>query len=138
MQNSERRIPGRLAGLASLHGRVPKNHSSFLTIENDYKSWKAGFAGELKVDQFMGELELKKPFYVLNDLYLQIGNRNVQFDKIIIHPNFFCVFEIKNMRGEFYFDHNNEQFFRVNSAGEREGMRNPELQLLRAINSMTS
>ena len=76
MHTCERRIPVRLAGLATLYGRTPRNHSSFPAIEHDYKSWRAGFAGELKVGDFMGELELKKPFYVLNDLHIRIGNRS--------------------------------------------------------------
>ena len=42
------------------------------------------------------------------------------------------------MRGEFYFDPVNKHFYRMNDAGKREGMRNPEAQLSRSTTIINS
>lgn len=128
-----RGIPRKLAAFASLVSRLPNSTESIQKIKSDYKISRAGFAGELKVDKFLEELELQRPFYTLHDLNIKIGTKQVQIDTILFHPNFIVLMEIKNMRGEFYFDPKNRQFFRVNDNGKKEGMRNPEVQVSRAI-----
>ena len=130
----KREISGTFAGLASLVSRMSESDAMFQRVNSDYYASRSGFAGELKVDRFLEELELKLPYYIIQNLNLKVGRKEVQIDTIILHPNFVLVIEIKNMRGEFYFEPISNQFYRVNVAGEREGMRNPEVQLSRATN----
>ncbi|WP_338652756.1 nuclease-related domain-containing protein [Sporosarcina psychrophila] len=133
-----RGIPRKLAALASLVSRLPDSAASMQKVKSDYKMSRAGFAGELKVDKFLEELELQRPHYIIHDLDIKIGTKKVQIDTILFHPNFILLMEIKNMRGEFYFDPKNRQFFRVNDNGKKEGMRNPEAQVNRAIKAINT
>jgi ribosomal protein S27AE len=138
MNIKKRGISGTFAGLASLVSRISESDELFNRIKTDYKNSRAGFAGELKVDKFLEELELKMPYYVLQNLTIKVGKKEVQIDTLLIHPNFILVIEIKNMRGEFYFDPVNKHFYRINDAGEKEGMRNPEAQLNRSTTIINS
>lgn len=138
MNIKKRGISGAFAGLASLVSRISESDENFKRIKSDYKNSRAGFAGELKVDKFLEELELKMPYYVLQNLNIKVGKKEVQIDTILIHPNFILVIEIKNMRGEFYFDPVTKHFYRINDAGEKEGMRNPEAQLSRSTTIIDS
>ena len=132
----QRGIPAKLAGLAALNSRISRSNNMFHRIEAEYKNRRGGFAGEMRVDKFLEELEMKMPYFILNDLHLQVGKKNVQIDTILIHPNFILVMEIKNMRGELYFDKKTGQFYRKNDLGKKEGMRNPEAQLNRSTNAV--
>ncbi|MBO0587077.1 NERD domain-containing protein [Sporosarcina sp. E16_8] len=134
----KRGISGTFAGLASLVSRISESDEMFKRIKSDYKNCRAGFAGELRVDNFLEELELKMPYYVLQNLTIKVGKKRVQIDTILIHPNFILVIEIKNMRGEFYFDPVNKHFYRLNDEGKKEGMRNPEAQLSRSTTIIDS
>ncbi|WP_186668567.1 nuclease-related domain-containing protein [Sporosarcina sp. BP05] len=134
----KRGIPGAFAGLASLVSRISESDEVFKRIKSDYKNSRAGFAGELKVDNFLEELELKMPYYVLQNLNIRVGKKEVQIDTVIIHPNFIMIIEIKNMRGEFYFDPVNKHFYRLSDVGKKEGMRNPESQLSRSTTIINS
>lgn len=134
----KRGIPGAFAGLASLVSRISESDEMFKRIKSDYKNSRAGFAGELKVDNYLKELELKMPYYVLQNLNIKVGKKEVQIDTLLIHPNFILVIEIKNMRGEFYFDPVNKYFYRLNDEGKKEGMRNPEAQLSRSTTIINS
>src|SRR5690606_20331495 len=53
---------------------------------------------------------------------------------LVMHRNFICALEVKNMVGEFHFDSANFQFHRI-IEGRVEGMRNPESQLHRAVSA---
>jgi ribosomal protein S27AE len=134
----KRGISGNFAGLVSLVSRISESDEMFKRIKSDYKNSRAGFAGELKVDKFLEELELKMPYYVLQNLNIKVGKKEVQIDTILIHPNFILVIEIKNMRGEFYFDPITKHFYRMNETGQKEGMRNPEAQLSRSTTIINS
>ena len=97
-------------------------------INEDYRTTKAGFAGEDKVTQFLGEAILTPKV----EIYRNIVMDNTQMDVIVVTPKMICILEVKNMRGEFYFDATSKQFYRILD-GNKEGMRNPELQLQRAV-----
>ena len=71
MNIKKRGISGTFAGLASLVSRISESDELFNRIKTDYKNSRAGFAGELKVDKFLEELELKMPYYVLQNLIYQ-------------------------------------------------------------------
>ncbi|HLG26209.1 MAG TPA: nuclease-related domain-containing protein [Paenisporosarcina sp.] len=97
-------------------------------ISEDYRTTKAGFAGEDKVTRFLGEAVLTPKV----EIYRNVMMDNTQIDVIVVTPRMICILEVKNMRGEFYFDAISKQFYRLID-GKKEGMRNPELQLQRAV-----
>jgi hypothetical protein len=98
-------------------------------VGEDYRTTKAGFAGEDKVKRFLEEVVLTPKVEIYRNIVLD----NAQMDIIVVTPRMICILEVKNMRGEFYFDATSKQFYRIIDGGKKEGMRNPELQLQRAV-----
>ncbi|MGE6488295.1 nuclease-related domain-containing protein [Paenisporosarcina sp. NPDC076898] len=98
--------------------------------EGEYRTTKAGFAGEEKVIQFLKEARLSKETLVFRNVLMD----GTQIDILVVNPKFICVLEVKNITGELFFSVVNKQFYRLNRDGQKEGMRNPELQLQRAVN----
>ena len=97
-------------------------------VSEDYRTTKAGFAGEDKVNRFLEEVVLTPKVEIYRNIVLD----NAQMDIIVVTPRMVSILEVKNMRGEFYFDSISKQFYRMID-GKKEGMRNPELQLQRAV-----
>lgn len=112
-----------------LNSRIDNNAN----LENSYQNVKAGFAGEEKVVSYLNEVYLSEKIQVFTNVLLD----GAQMDVVIISPKFICILEVKNMTGEFYFDSDNKQFYRMKN-GQREGMKNPELQLQRAVRVLQS
>ncbi|SEJ24572.1 Nuclease-related domain-containing protein [Bhargavaea ginsengi] len=128
----KRSVPERLAALAVLESRVEPGHRSYSGIKSDLEMRLAGFAGEKKADFYLEEARVKEKPVVLKDVMIPSGIKHVQVDTLVLHPAFILVLEIKNMTGELHFDEETGQFYRVKN-GVREGMRNPEDQLNRAV-----
>ncbi|MFC6039748.1 nuclease-related domain-containing protein [Paenisporosarcina macmurdoensis] len=108
-----------------MHSRVMDKR----IVNEDYRATKAGFAGEDKVNRFLEEVVLTPKVEIYRNIVLD----HAQMDIIVVTPKLICILEVKNMRGEFYFDATSKQFYRVIDGGKKEGMRNPELQLQRAV-----
>lgn len=108
-----------------LHSRM----GNIQLIESHYRATKAGFAGEEKVLRYIRESHMSRETRVFHNVIMD----GAQLDVIVVNPRFICVLEVKNMIGEFHFGADNHQFYRVTGEGKKEGMRNPELQLQRAI-----
>jgi hypothetical protein len=116
--------------------RVDKNHVSWNAIAGELKNSLAGASGEARVLSLLErELELEEAPIIFRDLSIPNKEAFAQIDLLILHKNFVCVLEIKNMRGDFYFHPDNFQFHRIVD-GRVEGMRNPEWQLHRAIKAV--
>ncbi len=128
----KRSIPERLAALAVLESRVSDRHPAYERIRADLEMRLAGYAGEKKADFYLEEARLKQKPVVLKDVMIPSGGKQVQVDTLVLHPAFVLVLEVKNMTGELYFDDATGQFYRFIN-GVREGMRNPEDQINRAI-----
>ncbi|KZE40010.1 hypothetical protein AV656_01660 [Bhargavaea cecembensis] len=128
----KRSVPERLAALAVLESRVSAEHPGYERIRADMEMRLAGYAGEKKADFYLEEARLKENPVVLKDVMVPSGGRFVQVDTLVLHPAFVLVLEVKNMTGELYFDEATGQFYRMKN-GMREGMRNPEDQLNRAV-----
>ncbi len=99
-----------------------------LIAKQSYRNVKAGFSGEEKVMKYLEEARLTSKVEIYRDVVLD----HVQIDVIVVTPKLICILEVKNMKGEFYFDPITKQFYRIID-GNKEGMRNPELQLQRAV-----
>ncbi|MET3574651.1 nuclease-related domain-containing protein [Bhargavaea ullalensis] len=128
-------MPERLLALAVLASRVPKEHESSGRIKEDCANRISGFAGEKRADFFLSEAKLRERPIVLKDVDVPGAGRSVQVDTLVLHPSFVLVAEVKNVTGELYFDNESGQFYRI-KGGKREGMRNPEDQLNRAIGAL--
>jgi len=118
--------------------RIPENLISHEYISNMLSPAEAGFAGEVKTDEFLKELTLSTNYTILQDLIIPKTHSTVQMDTIIITQKFVCILEIKNMTGEFYFDSDHYQFYRIKKDGTKEPQRSPEIQLRRAVGTIKS
>lgn len=93
----------------------------------------AGAAGEKRTKELLErELDLEQKAKIFRGIWLPYLDGFAQVDVLVIHENFICALEVKNMVGEFYFNSDNFQFYRIID-GQKEGMRNPESQLHRAV-----
>ncbi|MGK7377880.1 nuclease-related domain-containing protein [Planococcus sp. 1R117A] len=116
--------------------RIPKVHRSWHPISNDLKNSLAGAGGESRTLALLKrELDLEEAPIFLADLSVPYKDGFAQIDILLLHKAFICVLEVKNMKGEFFFDSANFQFHRM-MEGRMEGMRNPESQLHRAVKAV--
>ncbi|ANU12821.1 hypothetical protein B481_3160 [Planococcus halocryophilus Or1] len=117
--------------------RLQSSHESKHTVLSELKNSLAGVSGEQRTAALLNrELDLVGDVVVLSDVHIPYKDGSVQIDVLLIHADCVCVLEVKNMIGEFYFDSVNFQFHRVVD-GRREGMRNPEAQLHRAVKAVS-
>lgn len=113
--------------------RLPEAHEAKSAVLSELKNSLAGASGEQRTAALLKrELDLPGRTVFLNDVHIPYKDGTAQIDLLLVHAEFVCVLEVKNMVGEFYFDSDNFQFHRVVD-GRREGMRNPEAQLHRAV-----
>ncbi|MBT2569165.1 NERD domain-containing protein [Planococcus sp. ISL-110] len=121
-----------LAGMVAAE-RLPAAHSSKPNVLSELKNSLAGANGEQRTAALLKrELDLPGKAIFLNDVHIPYKDGTAQIDLLLVHEELVCVLEVKNMVGEFYFDSVNFQFHRIVD-GRREGMRNPEAQLHRAV-----
>ena len=126
----------RLLAQLILAERLPKSHSAWQPLASDLKNSLAGAGGESRTIALLKrELELDEAPVLLVDVHVPYQGGVAQIDVLVVHAAFVCVLEVKNMRGEFFFDSKNFQFHRMVD-GRMEGMRNPESQLHRAVKAV--
>ncbi|WP_166462359.1 nuclease-related domain-containing protein [Psychrobacillus vulpis] len=112
--------------LRALHKRLPKNHSKFFMIQNEYRQKVAGELGEEAVMQVMGQVKLPYKFYVFHNLSLY-SESLFQMDVLIISPYYALIFEEKNIKGEITFTE--QQLTRKLDTNESHSFDNPVIQL---------
>lgn len=126
----------RLLALLILAERLPKSHVAWQQLSVEMKNSLAGAGGESRTIALLKrELELDEDPVLLMDVYVPYQRGFAQIDVLVVHAAFICVLEVKNMRGEFFFDAENFQFHR-RVDGRMVGMRNPESQLHRAVKAV--
>ena len=117
--------------------RLPNTHESKAAVLVELKNSLAGASGEQRTAALLTrELDLPGQVIFLSDMHIPYIDGSAQIDLLLIHEEMVCVLEVKNMVGEFYFDSVNFQFHRMID-GRREGMRNPEAQLHRAVRAVS-
>lgn len=117
--------------------RLLASHESKQMVVSELKNSLAGVSGEQRTAALLKrELDLPGEFVLLSDIHIPYKGGSVQIDLLLLQTDFICVLEVKNMIGEFYFDSVNFQFHRIVD-GRREGMRNPEAQLHRAVKAVS-
>lgn len=116
-----------------LFDRLPVGHPAKMKMFGEVKRSLAGAAGEKRtVELLERELDLVEKAKIFRGVWLPYMDGFAQVDVLVLHANFVCALEVKNMVGEFHFDSVNFQFHRIID-GRVEGMRNPESQLHRAV-----
>lgn len=116
-----------------LFDRLPARHAAKEKVFGEVKRSLAGAAGEKRtVELLERELDLVEKAKIFRGVWLPYMDGFAQVDVLVLHANFVCALEVKNMVGEFHFDSVNFQFHRIID-GRVEGMRNPESQLHRAV-----
>ncbi|OYD56224.1 hypothetical protein CGZ90_18640, partial [Fictibacillus aquaticus] len=115
----------KLVKLEVLSRRLSPNHPNRKHVEADLAMMEAGFKGEKALDYFL-ELITDKEINVFHDLRLPITNTKhyFQIDTLIVTPFFLAVVEVKNIRGNIYFDHLADQIIRT-LKGEQEAFQDP-------------
>jgi hypothetical protein len=133
----QRKIPPKLAAIERLLLRISNQNSDLaLKLQQQYKAIRAGYQGELIVDHFVRESNIKEPFVYWPNAEIQVTqHRHVQLDALIVAPNFSCIFEVKNMRGSIKFL---EKPFQLSQSveGEEKIFECPQSQIIRASNSI--
>ncbi|HSJ36936.1 MAG TPA: nuclease-related domain-containing protein [Planococcus sp. (in: firmicutes)] len=113
--------------------RLPERHPAKEKVWGDLKRSLAGASGEQRTAELLErELDLDGEAKIFRGVWLPYLGGFAQIDVLVMHANFVCALEVKNMIGEFHFDGVNYQFHRIID-GRVEGMRNPESQLHRAV-----
>jgi len=116
-----------------LFDRLPVGHPAKDKVFGEVKRSLAGAAGEKRTAELLErELDLSEKAKIFRGVWLPYLGGFAQVDVLVMHTNFVCALEVKNMIGEFHFDSINYQFHRIID-GRVEGMRNPESQLHRAV-----
>lgn len=119
--------------LIVLFERLPEKHPAREKVYGELKRALAGDAGEKRTMALLKrELDLGSKFSIFRDLSLPYKEGFAQVDFLVLNAKLVSVLEVKNMVGDFHFDSINFQFHRI-LEGKREGMRNPETQLHRAV-----
>lgn len=122
-----------LLKLIVLYERLPVGHPAKENMFAEVKRSLAGAAGEKRTAELLErELDLAEKAKIIRGVWLPYLDGFAQVDVLVMHTNFICALEVKNMVGEFHFDSANFQFHRI-IEGRIEGMRNPESQLHRAV-----
>lgn len=92
--------------------------------KNYYLNLEKGLFGEKMFDEWI-QTNLSKDWLVLHDLLLEYNYTVFQIDSLIISPEVFYLFEVKNYEGDFYF--NGERWYPISKAE----IKNPIQQLSR-------
>ncbi len=129
--NHDRAIPHSVIVYERLLQRVPTYHPLYIEIESRVNRIRAGYRGEIYVDQFLNNLDFPCCYTIFKDVILKTSpTTKIQLDTLIVTPKFICILEIKAIRGKISFQQNPAQLIReVN--GIQTPLKCPEEQLKR-------
>lgn len=118
MIEKERTYPIRLLMYEALMDRILKNHPKIPLIEQDYKTWRAGYKGELQTDYRLGFLP-EKGYHIFRDLRLADESWHFQIDTLILTPRYILLIETKNYSGILFFDKDSGQLIQTKDDQEK-------------------
>ena len=118
MIEKERTYPIRLLMYEALMERIQKNHPKIPLIEQDYKTWRAGYKGELQTDYRLSFLP-EKGYLIFRDLRLADGDWHFQIDTLILTLRYILLIETKNYSGTLFFDKDSEQIIQTKDNHEK-------------------
>jgi hypothetical protein len=102
----------------ALMERIIPNHPKLSFIEQDYKSWRAGYKGELQTDYRLSFLP-EKGFHIFRDIRLQDEKWFFQIDTLILTLRYILLIETKAYSGTLFFDKHSEQMIQTKDEQEK-------------------
>ena len=73
----------------------------------------AGYNGECQVDHYLKQISLEEPYLILKELNLKSTNHSyISIDTLIITRKYFCILEIKTIKGTLMFQEHPPQLIR--------------------------
>lgn len=123
--------------LALLLTRLSYHHPQRQFLERELYWTTAGKRGESRIQKKFNEFHFEGEFQTLWDVNLKIDNWPVQMDGLLLTEHCAIIIESKNISGQLHFDEQTDEFFRVNSTGEKTVMDNPKTQLNKHIRFLT-
>ncbi|ALS80216.1 nuclease [Planococcus kocurii] len=123
--------------LTLLLARLSCHHPQRQFLERELYWITAGKRGENRMQKKFNEFHFEGEFHILWDVNLKIDNWSVQMDGLLLTKRCVIIIESKNISGQLHFDEQTDEFFRINSAGEKTVMENPKIQLNKHIRFLT-
>lgn len=112
--------------------RLPQLHSkqTFL-LEESYR-FLAGFQGEQIIDQFVQQAKISGHFAYLPNVTITLTpNKKSQIDGLFIHEKYILIIEVKNMKGELFFETTPSQLIQKTEEGDK-AYSCPQIQVISA------
>lgn len=107
--------------------RMDEGHVDYNYFLSTLQRIQAGFAGEVRLDRELADIQMPCEFVVVNDWEIPFH----QMDSIFICPYFALVIEVKNISGRIELDDELHQFTRIRSDGVVDPFQNPTDQVRR-------
>lgn len=121
-----RKKPYSVLTYEALFRRLKPNYRNNDFINSGYLTKIAGHRGERDVDYKLSLYPLNNS-YVIQGLRLKNGPHYFQIDTLILTKNFFCILEVKNIKGELEYDSDFQQLTQKVGT-EVKGIKNPIYQ----------
>lgn len=100
----KRLMPTNIDALTRLKKRLLENHPKYLEVCSDLYNFKAGHAGEERVDEVLRRIPFPSPYAILPNIRLQDENIiSTQVDILVMTTQYVMVLEIKNWTGTLNF-----------------------------------
>lgn len=110
----ERNKPALLFALPRLINRLPDHFSGKQELKKQLYKIEAGYAGELKVDQYLQAIPYLASKIILTNIQLPIKfGTSFQIDTLIIAKQYIFILEVKNIKGHLYFKENPHYLLRT-------------------------
>ncbi|ARK32191.1 nuclease-related domain-containing protein [Halalkalibacter krulwichiae] len=129
MGNKEREISLSIEKLRVLVKRLPVTHPKWSELQTDLEKRLAGDNGEHSLEYPLSFLA-KEAYKVKQSLRLQHEHYYFQMDFLVISKKFFVVIEVKNMKGELFFDQHFKQLIQK-VEGRQKAYPDPLIQVNR-------
>ncbi|MFK9091494.1 nuclease-related domain-containing protein [Bacillus salipaludis] len=115
-------LPLRIQKYEALDPRLIPNHPIRPTLLTEYNNWMAGYKGEKSLDFYLSMLPEEK-YLIFHNIRLLLGRYFFQIDILLLCTAFGLVLEVKNRKGEYFF-----QKYLNQTTLKNERIRNPIIQ----------
>ncbi|HWI48791.1 MAG TPA: nuclease-related domain-containing protein [Rummeliibacillus sp.] len=116
--------------------RLPHNHSKQQTLIEESYSFLAGLQGEQLIDQFINQTKISGQFVYLPNITITLTpNKKSQIDSLMITEKYILIVEVKNMKGELFFEPFPAQLIQKTEEGEK-AYSCPQIQAITAAYNM--
>lgn len=108
--------------------RLPGYHPKKELIEDLFKSSKAGFGGEERLDQLMKYFNPDYPYLIIQD-YSVSSNIELQADTVLLTQSCVILLEVKNISGRLRFTVNPSTLRQTTASGLERALKSPLVQM---------